>query len=106
MRKDADLAHWLAVTAVRKDDLHVSIAPLFAPLPKREHDGQQILPLGGQRVDDAAAVIAIGPTLKYSAGNKLGEAIGQDVAGNSEARLELFEVLQSIERSAKNEESP
>ena len=47
-----------------------------------------------------------GERCEYLARNQLAEPVGQDVAGNPEARLELLEMLEAVERAAKDEERP
>ena len=45
MRLHADLAHRLAVPPVRKNDVHLSVAPFFSPLAHRQEHRQQVFTL-------------------------------------------------------------
>ena len=103
---DADLAHRLAVAEVGEDHAHCAIAPLFAPLAQREDDREQPFTLGRERVDDFTLVGRVGRALEDSAGDHFRQPVGKDVARNPEARLELLEMLQPVERAAKNQERP
>jgi protein ImuB len=103
---DADPPHRLAVAAVGEDDRRRAVAPLLAPLPERDYHRQQRLALVGQRIDHLAAVRLVLRALEDSARDQLGETVGQDVARDSEARLELLEMLEAVERAAKDQERP
>jgi len=48
----------------------------------------------------------IGRALEDSARDQLREPVGQDVAGDTQARLEFLEMLEAVERAAKDEECP
>jgi hypothetical protein len=56
--------------------------------------------------DDFAPVSRIEAALEDFAFDQLGQPIGQDVAGNSEASLELLEMLEAVQCSAQDEEGP
>ena len=45
-------------------------------------------------------------SLQDSAGHHLRKPVGEDVAGNSEPCLEFLEMLEAVERAAKDQERP
>ena len=97
MGLDAHLAHRLAVAAVGKHDLHPAIAPFLAPLAKREHDRAAAPRPWGSANRSPAACPRIGRSLENPAGDHLRQPVGQDVAGDPEAGLELLEMLEAVE---------
>src|SRR5689334_1771425 len=106
MREHADLADGLAVPCIGKHHVHLAVAPLLAPLPQREDDRQQSLPLRAERIDHAPSIPWIGGPLQDAAGDELRQSVRQDVAGNAEPSLELLEMLEAVERAAQDQERP
>ncbi len=84
----------------------LAIAPFLAPLAQRQHDRQQALALGRQRIDDPPLVRRVGRALEDPAGDQLGKPVRQDVAGDPQARLEFLEMLEAVEGAAKDQERP
>src|SRR3954468_3789872 len=95
-----------AIPAVGKNDVHLAIAPFLAPLPQRQYDRQKALPFGTQRIDHAAAILGVRRAFEDSTRNQLGETIREDVASDSQTRLELLEMMEAVERAAKDQERP
>src|SRR6185369_3267873 len=106
MRLHANLADGFAVAAVGQHDLHLAVAPFLAPLPQRQNHGKQALALRCQRIDYLPPVTRIRQTLEDSAGDQFGQPVGKYVARDAEARLEFLEMLEAIQRPAKDQESP
>ena len=82
------------------------MAPILTPLAQCQNHREQAFALLGQRIDHLAAVIGVRLALEYPAGDHLAQPVREDVAGNSEPRLELFEMLEAVKRAAKDQERP
>src|SRR5438309_9352363 len=106
MRQDADLADGPAMPGVGEDDLHLAVAPLLAPLAKREDHRQELLSLRGKGIDDSATIPGIRAPLQDSTGDKLRQTVREDVSRNPEAALEFLEMLEAVKRAAKDQERP
>ena len=105
-RQDAHPLDRPSVLLVDQDDVGRPGSPILAPLPQREHDRMQGLALIGQRIDHFALVGGVRRAMEDAARDELAQTIGQDVAGNSKARLELFKMMQAVDRAAQNQEGP
>ena len=84
----------------------LAVAPFLAPLAQRQHDRQQAFALGGQRIDDARAVGRDRARARGSRRRPSCQPVGEDVAGNAEPGLEFLEMLEAVERAAKDQERP
>ena len=100
------LPHREAGVAVGKHDVSRSRSPVLAPLAEGQHDRHQRLALGRERIDDLAAVRRIQNALQDAALDQLGEAVGQDVAGDAEPGLEFLEMMKVVEGAADDQERP
>ena len=82
---------------VDKQTLLPPMPPILAPLPERQDDRQQGLPLRGQRIDNLTTVIGVGSPAKNPAADELAQSVGQDISRDAETRLEFFEVDEPVE---------
>ena len=92
MGLQADAADRASVALVGKHDARRHVGPLLTPLPERHERRQQAFPLVGECVGDLAAVDRVRRPLEDAAADHFHEAVGKDVPGNAQTRLELLEV--------------
>ena len=103
---DRDSLDRLSVALVGEHDVLLAMAPILAPLAQRQHHRKQRLALGAERIDHLAPVIGVGAPLEDPAFDQFAEPVGQYVARDPEAGLELFEMLEAVEGAAEDQEGP
>ena len=103
---NTDALDRMAIALVGEHDVLLAVAPIFPPLAKRQHHREQCLALGAERVNNLPTIIGVSAALENAAFDQFAESIRQDVARDPESRLELLEMLQSVQRPAKNQKCP
>ena len=81
-------------------------APILRPIAEGHNYRDQGLAFGRQRIDHLARSDGSGLPFQDAAGNQLPQPVGEDVAGDPEARLEFLEMAQVVERAAQDQERP
>ena len=68
--------------------------------------GRRSRPFFGQPIFDLAPVLGAGFAIEDADIDQPAEPVGEDVAGNTQVRLDLFEMLQAIEGGAQDQKGP
>ena len=99
--------HRLAVAPVGEHDAHLAIAPFLAPLAQRQNDRQQRLrPWASANRSPLRLSAGSGVRSRIPPATIFVKTVGENVARDSESRLEFLEMLKAIERAAKDQERP
>ena len=78
--------------------------PLFAPLAQRQHGWKQIIALGCEPVFDPAAIIRAVFTLQNARLDQPRQAVGENVARDTERLEEFLKVPHFVESGAQDHE--
>ena len=80
--------------------------PFLAPLPKRQQHRQQVAALFRQAIGDLAPVGGVGRAFENVVLDEPRQPVRKDVAGDAQRRLELFEMVETVEGAAQDQERP
>ena len=82
--------------------------PLVAPLHERDVDREQRTPFGGESIliEVACGVLSIASTLQNAVVDEPVQALGEDVAGQSDTALEVLEPPGAVERLSQDHPHP
>jgi hypothetical protein len=75
-------------------------------LAERDQHRQQVAALVGEAIGDLAPVDGVRLAPQDAVLDQPREAVGKNVAGDAEGRLELLEMDEAVERGAQDQERP
>ena len=105
----ADVLDAGVAAAVPVDDLDrrtVGCGPLVAPLPQGAQHRPQRAALVGEDVLVAERPLLVGAALDNAVGHEVVEPLGEHVAGDAQAALDVVETVHPEEQVAHDEEGP